>query len=172
MDFDVIEKIIEFLLGNPFYLIGGIILFAFIFLFIGRTRRMPYYSREKLLTRAEWKFYLALRKIIDDKTLIMMKVRMADIIHCNDRDWNRGWGYKISSKHIDFVLIDKETTDIKICIELDDSTHRTVKARMDRDKFVNKAFETAGVRLVRIPTMKFYKKDDIKNYIDKNLMSS
>lgn len=167
MDNNVIEPLVNHLLNNPIWLAIGVIgIVAVIFVYI-RTRRMPYYARPTLLTAAELKFYHVLKQIIDDQTLIMMKVRMADVIHCNDRDWNKGWGHKISSKHIDFVLIDKESTDIKICIELDDSTHRTVKARIDRDKFVDKAFETANVHLVHIPTMKYYKKEDIKNYIDK-----
>lgn len=165
MDDNVIETTVNILLNHPIWLAGGVIaLCTLIFIFI-RTRRMPYYARETLLTSSELKFYQTLRHAIDSNALIMMKVRMADIIHCKDKDWDRGWGHKISSKHIDFVVIDKETSAIQFCIELDDSTHRTVKERIDRDTFVNKAFATADVKLIRVPVSKFYNVDSLKKSI-------
>ena len=86
----------------------------------------------------------------------MMKVRMGDIITCTDAEWRAGWGPKISAKHIDFVLINTITTEIIAGIELDDSTHRTNRDRIERDIFVNKAFKVAEIPLLRIPVQKFY----------------
>jgi len=126
---------------------------------------MPYRAQETLLTNAELKFYHILKQAAPDNTLIMMKVRMGDIITCDDTEWQKGWGPRISAKHIDFVLIDKDTTAIKLAIELDDSTHRTNQDRIARDKFVNKAFEVAGVPLLRIKTQKWYDIDKLKNCI-------
>mgnify|MGYP000417874654 CR=1 FL=1 len=143
-------------------------IFAALFLtivFIHRARKMPYRAQETLLTNAELKFYHILKQAAPDNTLIMMKVRMGDIITCDDTEWQKGWGPRISAKHIDFVLIDKDTTAIKLAIELDDSTHRTNQDRIARDKFVNKAFEVAGVPLLRIKTQKWYDIDKLKNCI-------
>lgn len=126
---------------------------------------MPYVAQEALLTKAELKFYHVLKHCIPANTLIMMKVRMGDIVTCTDAQWQAGWGPKISAKHIDFVLIDPQTTEILCGIELDDSTHHTKKDRIDRDKFVNKAFAIASVPLLRIPVQGFYDQGDLKKAI-------
>ena len=94
---------------------------------------------------------------------------MADIINCNDNDWKRGWGPRISAKHIDFVLIDAKSTRIHLAVELDDSTHRMVQSRIDRDIFVNKAFETAGVPLLRINVQHHYQLDELKDLISQSV---
>lgn len=144
-----------------------IVLFITVIIIIGlwlvlSRRRYPYYACETLLTPAELKFYRILQQAIPDNTAIMMKVRMADIINCDDRYWRAGWGQRISAKHIDFVIIDSKTTRVIVAIELDDSTHRTNQDRIDRDKFVNKAFDVAGVTLHRIPLQKWYDAGDLK----------
>ena len=87
---------------------------------------------------------------------------MGDIITCSDSQWKAGWGPRVSAKHIDFVLINPKTTEIILAIELDDSTHRTNRDRIERDKFVNKAFEVAGVPLLRIDTSRSYNIERLK----------
>ena len=156
---------IDQIFTNPFYIF---IAFAAIFLtivFIHRARKMPYRAQETLLTQAELKFYRTLKQAAPNNTLIMMKVRMGDLITCDDHDWQKGWGPRISAKHIDFVLIDEETTTIKLAIELDDSTHRTNQDRMARDCFVNEAFKVANVPLLRIDTQRYYDVERLKREI-------
>lgn len=99
----------------------------------------------------------------------MMKVRMGDIITCDDSAWKAGWGPKISAKHIDFVIVDAKTTEILCGIELDDSTHVTNRDRVERDIFVNKAFDVAGVPLLRIPIQKFYDQEGLREVLNVKL---
>lgn len=115
-----------------------------------RQHKYPYYARGRLLTEGELRFYPTLKAALPDGLQIMMKVRLADIITCADHHWQAGWGRYIAGKHIDFVLIDPDTTDVKLCIELDDSTHVTMSERRTRDDFVNRALAKAGVPLVRV----------------------
>ena len=154
------------ILSNPIYatIVIGIIVGIGVVLTL-KNRRYPYYACDTLLTPAELKFYKILKSTIPTNTLICMKVRMADLINCEERHWQSGWGPRISAKHIDFVLIDAQTTQIKLAIELDDSSHRTDRNRIDRDKFVNKAFDVAGVRLLRVPVQKFYNESDLKKLL-------
>ena len=159
----------DILLQNPLYILGGFVCLGLFLYCITRARRMPYFACDTLLTKSELRFYSTLRHATPPNTLIMMKVRMADIINCIDRDWSRGWGPKISAKHIDFVLIDNDNTAIKLAIELDDSTHRTVKNRIDRDKFVNKAFEAANIPLLRIQVQREYKASTLKSLISQSI---
>jgi very-short-patch-repair endonuclease len=147
----------------------GVLIFIFIIISL-KNRRMPYFKQTALLTKSELHFYQTLKQVIPENQMIMMKVRMADIINCDDNAWKAGWGARISGKHIDFILIDTKTTEIKIAIELDDSTHRTNKNRIERDVFVNKAFEVAGVSLLRIKTQRFYKVDEIQQCINQAIV--
>jgi hypothetical protein len=158
--------ILSEILSQPIYLIGLVALILIFGLFLAfRQRQYPYYACETLLTPAELKFYKVLKMAVPAHHAIMMKVRMGDIITCNERDWHRGWGPRISAKHIDFVIIDAQTTRILCGIELDDSSHRTDAYRIERDKFVNKAFEVANVPLHRIPVQKWYDAEALKNLI-------
>lgn len=74
---------------------------------------------------------------------------------------------KIASKSIDFVLVDKKCR-IKLCIELDDTTHRK-KNRIERDKFINDLFEELEIDLLRYPVYNVYYKDTLKKKIQESI---
>ena len=154
------------ILSNPVFIIISMIAIIAIIWLISRVRKMPYVAQDALLTKAELKFYTVLKMATPKGSLICMKVRMGDIITCSDSEWKAGWGPKIIAKHIDFVLIDPKTTKVQLCIELDDSSHRTNPDRIARDKFVNKAFDVAGVPLLRIPVQKFYDLEGLRGEIN------
>ena len=156
---------VDALFQNPLYVAVTIIIIFVIYFVIRRAGKMPYVAQDSLLTKSELHFYNVLKRAVPSGQTIMMKVRMADIITCTNKQWHAGWGPRISAKHIDFVLIDSKTTEIICAIELDDSTHRTHYERIARDKFVNKAFNVAGVRLLRIPTERSYNIEIIKRMI-------
>ncbi len=129
-----------------------IILFATLY---GFRPRYPYFVQKAILTKAEIHFFKTLRDALPEHFAIAPKVRIADIITCTDANWARGYGAKISSKHIDFVLYDRETFEIKLAIELDDKSHQK-SDRQKRDQFVNESFRAAQVPLLRIPTAARY----------------
>lgn len=157
-------------LTNPYLVAGAaVFLLGFALYSIFKRQRYPYYACNTLLTATEIKFYKALKIAAPTNAIIMMKVRMADIINCAEEDWKAGWGPRVSAKHIDFVLIDPKTTQIKMAIELDDSTHVTNHDRISRDKFVDKAFKTAGVPLLRITVQNYYDMDQLKASITQTI---
>lgn len=75
---------------------------------------------------------------------------------------------KIASKSIDFVLVDKKNCRIKLCIELDDNTHKKEK-RIERDNFINKLFKDLEIDLLRYPLYNIYYKDTLKKRIQENI---
>jgi hypothetical protein len=156
---------IDQILSNPVFITIAIVAVIAVTWLITRARKMPYVACDALLTKSELKFYKILKMAMPNDMMICMKVRMGDIITCSDSEWKAGWGPRVSAKHIDFVLIDKDTTEVKVCIELDDSTHKTNPDRIARDKFVNKAFEVANVPLLRIPVQKYYDLEGLKREI-------
>ena len=108
----------------------------------------------KLFSEAEHSFFLVLKQALCDEDYeIFSKVRIADILtpdHAlSRRNWNSAF-YKISSKHFDYVLCDKDTFAVLAVIELDDRSHQLNKTRA-RDIFIEKACETAGLKLLRFP---------------------
>lgn len=76
--------------------------------------------------------------------------------------------YKIVLKTRDFVLVDKTNCKIKLCIELDDSTHNRPD-RIERDKFINKLFKDLEINLLRYPVYNVYYKEILKKKIIENM---
>lgn len=136
-------------------------------LFISKLWRdnYPYYSKDTLMSATELAFFHALSKAITAQQLIAPKVRLGDVIGCSEKDWARRHGPRISAKHLDFVLIDRQSSRILLAIELDDKSHERAD-RKARDIFLNRALDAAGVPLLRIPASRSYNPDEIRKAIE------
>lgn len=121
----------------------------------GGAERLPYYSRESLLSRGELAFYRVLVRALPPGLVVCPKVRLADLINCPGDAWRQGFGGRIAGKHVDFVLADAGTLGIRIVIELDDRSHAR-SDRRERDGFVDRALEAAGIPILRVPAAAQY----------------
>lgn len=131
-----------------------------------------YYKPKKYITTLnEMKFYNVLLEIAKELDYIVFsQVSLYNIISLQDNlDYSTRTKYfnKISSKSIDFVLIDKKCR-IKLCIELDDNTHKQAK-RIERDKFINELFKDLKIDLLRYPVYDIYYKETLKKRIKENI---
>ncbi|WPJ98092.1 DUF2726 domain-containing protein [Coraliomargarita algicola] len=127
----------------------------------------PYIRRESILTPTELTFFNALVPVINGHWHIFTKVRLEDLITVRsglEKKETYGFRSRIKSRHVDFVLCDKETLKIQMCIELDDSSHQSAKAKK-ADAFKDKAFKAAGLTLIRIPARRSYSDNTIKTYL-------
>ncbi|QEG21352.1 DUF2726 domain-containing protein [Mariniblastus fucicola] len=151
----------------PFWV--GVAVFAAIFLLLrmySTPAPMPYFKRPSLVTKNELRFYKSLHKAVLDDFEIFAMVRIADLIRVEKGSNNgRKWLNKILSKHIDFVLCDPGSLEAVVCIELDDASHNRPD-RIERDKFVNDAFDAADLPLLRIPVEPSYNAREVRNLID------
>lgn len=132
-----------------------------------------YYTPKVFVTTLnELKFYNILLEIAKELDLILFsQVSLYNIVSMRkDLDYSTHQKYfnKIASKTIDFVLVDKSSCRIKLCIELDDSTHNKQK-RIERDKFINELFESLEINLLRYPVYNVYYKDPLKKKIKENM---
>ena len=138
--------------------VGALVLIAAGIYFSYRSRKNSYknnrflpYRRKYLLTKNEWLFYKRLKPLADRYGLgITAKIRLADLIEV-DTEQTREFGRffsRISSKHIDFGLVNPENMEVKFLIELDDSSHNRPD-RMERDDFINKVCKKTGYVLIR-----------------------
>lgn len=128
--------------------------------------RMPYTTRPALVTKAELRFYKSLQKAVQDDWEIFAMVRVADLIRVEkNAPKRRKWLNKILAKHVDFVLCDPGTLEPQMAIELDDRSHERPD-RIERDIFMNEAFESAGLPLLRVPVEKSYRSREVRGLID------
>ena len=128
----------------------GLVLLVAVLRRAARARRLPYFSRETLLTQGETAFYRVLRQVVPDGMALCFKVRLCDLIDCAADARRKGFWSKISQKHIDFVLVDASDTAIRLAIELDDRSHDR-QDRRARDAFVDGALDVAGIPILRVP---------------------
>ena len=119
-------------------------------------------KKDYLLTQNELKFYKLLKNITDKYNLIIFtQVSLYEIINANNlKDFN-----KIKSKSIDFVITDVNSK-IKLCIELDDTTHQKIN-RQKRDIFINNIFQELEIKLLRIPVQNYYNLKKLEELIIK-----
>ena len=122
-----------------------------------------YKPKECIITKTELKFYKILLEISKELDLILFsQVALYSIIGTKYND--KESFYKICSKSIDFVLVNKNNCKVVTAIELDDYTH-ILYERQERDKFINKIFRDLNISLLRFKVEQEYNKEKIKNKI-------
>lgn len=161
-----------------FGLLGAIGIVAFLWLQKGKNRSLEtpdnspktpiaYTKKDTLLSPAERSFFGVLKQAIGDTYQIQCKVRLADILapqkSPSRSDWQKAFN-RISNKHLDFVLVRPETTEIILAIELDDSSH-TREDRRQRDDFVDAAMQSAGLPLVHFPAKSAYSVQEVRSML-------
>lgn len=162
------------------YLAIGFLTLAFLLLLLKFTRisldrffDFKYKSLGKLFSDAEQCFFHVLKQSLSDQYEIFAKVCIADILTpdhtLNRRSWKFAF-FKVSSKHLDYVLCDKETLAVVAVIELDDRIHELSKVR-SRDIFIQEACRTADLKLLRFPCRKNYHVQTVREKVINSLNS-
>lgn len=106
------------------------------------------YVKVPLLTAREQAAYYELRKLTDQKGLLICpKVRLLDLVNPKQDARNqRALLQKVWSKHVDFVICNQNMS-VACIIELDDTTHLR-QDRIERDQFVDEVLKGAGYRII------------------------
>jgi ssDNA-binding Zn-finger/Zn-ribbon topoisomerase 1 len=131
----------------------------------------PYQKSEVLFTPAERSFLGVLRQAVGNNAAIFGKVRVADVVEpksCLGRSARQKAFNKISAKHFDFLLCDKEDLSVACAIELDDGSHNS-KRRQERDGFLKGVCEAAGVPLIQIPAKSAYVISEVRSLLPRYL---
>ena len=133
----------------------------------GEKNDSPYSKQEVLFSPAERSFLGVLNQAIGNEAQIFGKVRVADVIKpkkgMSRSDWQKAFN-KISGKHFDFILCDKDNLSIICAIELDDSTHQR-KERIKRDMFLVSACKSASFPLIQVQAKYSYKIGEVKELL-------
>lgn len=136
--------------------------------------KFPYQSIPHLFTPAERSFLGVLDQVINSDYRIFGKVRAADVMSVTKgmsrSEWKQAFN-RIQSKHFDFVICRASDSSILLLIELDDKSHKKTQ-RLERDDFVEKATEAAGIPLLRIPCQRSYSAQEVSSLITTHLPES
>jgi len=87
-----------------------------------------------------------------EEVMIATKVRVADIVGVRkgiERSQRQSALNRVSSKHIDFLLIRESDGKPMLAVELDDSSHEQAD-RAARDAFVDELFHSVGLPILHI----------------------
>lgn len=115
----------------------------------------PYKVTRSLLQPSELVFYRSLVSVVGKRALICPKVRLGDVFFVVDFKENLPHYFRIAKKHVDFLLCNPQTIKPIVGIELDDEGHQQAD-RKERDRFIKRVFEAAGLPLVHIPVQPRY----------------
>ncbi|MCX4189423.1 DUF2726 domain-containing protein [Methylophaga sp. OBS3] len=139
---------------------------------VKNLKSLPYFKVTALLTPAEISFHHVLKLAVSSEYDIHAKVRLADVINVHKgipkSSWRTAFN-RIQSKHLDFVLVDKQTAEIICAIELDDASHAN-SSRQARDKFLEEVMTVAKLPLLRLPARQGYQSQDIQAQLTQLIM--
>ena len=131
----------------------------------------PYEKQNMLLSPAERSFFGVLEQVIGESHRIFVKVRLGDLFKIKSGLGNSGRTTafnRIKAKHVDFVICSNKSVDVLAAVELDDKSHNSRK-RQERDSFVDKVFEAAGVPLGHIAAQKSYSVQEVSAIVSRLL---
>jgi hypothetical protein len=158
----------ELLLQN-WQIVAGVIAVAFVLLiafFSLRSAPYPYERRGVMLGPAEINFFRTLQSAVREDWVILSMVRLTDVIKVRPKTrQHQIWQSRIFGKHIDFVICDWETMEVKLAIELEDYSKRRPDRRA-RDRFVNTALTAAGLPLLRVKMEDKYETSAVRKDIE------
>src|SRR5262245_48484219 len=153
----------------PVVLFGAITLTLMVVALLSlRDGPLPYERRGGCLSPAEISFLRTLQLAVREDWLIFSMVRLADIIKVRPKTRKfQTWNARIQGKHLDFVLCDAETLDVKLAIEVEDQAQQA--DRGGRDRFINTALAAAGVPLLRVKVQEKYETAALRKDLEDTL---
>ena len=105
-------------------------------------------KRKNFFTKSERIFFSLLSKENNDENIILSKVRLEDIVQVVK---NAPFGKRnyIKSKHIDFVIVEKNSGEIILAIELDGKSHNSERQKK-YDDIKNQILNSVNIPLHRV----------------------
>jgi very-short-patch-repair endonuclease len=127
--------------------------------------KLPYEKQPSLFTPAERSFLGVLEQAVSNQFRIMGKVRLGDIVKVKtglDNKTRQSAFNRIQSKHVDFIACDPNDLSIQFAVELDDKSHER-EDRQDRDAFVDKVMDAAGIPIIHFQAKRAYVVQEVRD---------
>ena len=127
-----------------------------------REGPLPYQRRGELLPPAERALFQALHTAVPDELVVFSRVPLASVLKVRPQAHpSQGWQRRLSGKHLDYVLCDRETLEVKLAIQLSGPGAPTLKGQ-----FVAQALTAAGLPLVRVQVRDKYEPAALRKEIE------
>lgn len=157
---------------NNYLLIAVIVITGAVIFFLKSAKKKdtdsyPYESRIRLVTPAERSFLGVLEQAAGDGFRVFSKIRLTDILKVKSGlpgSARQSAFNRISSRHTDFVICNKNDLSFVAVVELDDKSHKADKQK-EKDQFLNAALSSAGIRIIRFPAKAQYNIDEVRDKI-------
>ena len=131
------------------------------------SKEYSYQKVNGLFSAAERSFFGVLIQAVDENAQVFGKVRVADVItprkNGSKSDWQKAFN-KVSRKHFDYLLCDKNDLSVLCAIELNDRSHNS-RVRKERDQFLESACKSADIPLVQVSAKAAYSIAEIQSCI-------
>lgn len=124
-----------------------------------------YGRKDYFMNRAEHEFFDILTGVVGSSYYVFPQVHLSTILEhrIKGQDWRAAFR-RINGKSVDFVICDKAYIKPLLAIELDGRSH-DIEAVRQRDAEVERIFEGAELRLLRIANHGSPNRDEIKRRI-------
>ena len=133
---------------------------------------LPYRKKDYVFSIAEKTFFGVLHDAVGEDMHVFPKMRLEELFWLPKGTENRyGYRARVRSRHVDFVLCDKQRIAPLAVIELDDTSHQRPD-RQQRDAFVDAAFNTAGLPIIRYPARQSYDAAEVRAKILESIKSA
>lgn len=157
---------------NTTYFSLAVVIFLIVlvrFVFPGLLGRSgPTYRRhDSLFTPAEFHFLHTLRAALPAHLEVFGKVRVADVLRPVEKLDRKAWRSafnRITGKHLDFILCERDSGRLVCALELNDRSHSRLE-RQERDKFIVTACREANFPLLMIPAVRVYDVEKLRTAI-------
>lgn len=127
----------------------------------------PYTKNPSLFSPAERSYLGVLDNAVGSDYRVFGKVRVADVISVKSisdrRAWGRAFG-RISAKHFDFVMCNKDDLSVVAVIELNDKSHQK-RRRQERDKLLAGICAEVKLPFIQITAQPAYSVSDTRAQI-------
>jgi hypothetical protein len=143
---------------------GGCLFAVFNVLFGKRKAEeaLPYRVRDDFLSASENSFYRVLLIVCGEQCRVFPKVNLADILFVKKGSDNpQGFRNRINTRHVDYLLCNPQTLRPILAVELDDASHMR-SDRRERDEFVDRAFQAAGLPILHVPAKNTYDVQELR----------
>lgn len=120
------------------------------------------FEKKLLMSIPEQKLYWRLVNLFPDK-IVLAQVQASRVLKIRKGNDVQYWFNRICRTSYDFVICEKNSFPIAV-IELDDSSHETVKRQND-DKRKDKALDSAKLKIIRLPIKQIINDNDLRHLV-------
>lgn len=108
-----------------------------------------YTRRDSIATPAEQEFFHRLAEVTQGKYLVLPQIHLSSLaVNKTVGKYHKAGFQRINRRSVDYILADRQTLAPVYAVELDDSSHNTVKARAV-DSLKEEILNQIGIPLVR-----------------------